>query len=447
MMNKFRGWGTVFSFTFKQTIDAIGFKIGTALVSLILIAFIVVINIVAANEGEKDGDKEVTLSPIETVYVQDNSGIMETAYKEYIAASSPEVFGHIQFENVGEGSRNDIIVKAAGTSNAIAVFIEIKDAGYEIEAVIPAESKVTTKEAKSLLDQMTTAFETNKLLQSGISPEQLSMALNPVVTSHSIIGESSNELVYVIKLIAPMIFSLLLYIMLILYGQIISKSVSAEKTSKLMETLLTAIHPYALITGKILGVVASALLQFGIWVVALLIGLYGGNAISQQLFPGYENSIVVIINFFQDNFSETALSIPSFIVAMIVMLVGFLFYCVIAGLAGCLVSKPEEVASTQAIFQIPIVISFLITYLAPLYNKDSITAIARYVPFTAPFGVPTDLITGTIGIGEGIISLIILLVFSLIVTMLSARIYQGLVLYTGQKVNFKLIGNILKTNK
>lgn len=444
MKNNFRGWGSVFGFTFKQAVGALGFKVGTAIVSFLLIAAIITINLIVANESQ---DKGVKVSPIEIVLLQDNSGLVQTAYGDFIKASSPEAFGHIQFQEAGEGSRNEIILKAADLSNAIAVFIEVKEEGFEMEAVIPSESEIKTKQANALLKEMITAFETNKLMQSGISADQLTMALSPVVTTLSDIGEDTNGFVYFIKLIAPMIFGVLLYIMLILYGQIISKSVSTEKTSKLMETLLTSIHPYALISGKILGIAASAIVQFSIWIGALAIGLFGGNAITQRIFPEYENSVISIINFLKENIGETALSLPSVLLALVFLFVGFLFYCVIAGLAGCLVSKPEEVASTQAIFQLPIIISFLICYMAPLYKKEGIITIARYVPFTSPFSVPVDLITGTIGMGEGIISLAILCVFSLIVIMLSARIYRGLALYTGQKVSLKLIGNIIKANK
>ncbi len=444
MKNKFKGWGSVFSFTFKQSVNGTGYKIGTAIVSILLIVGIIAVNLIVANVSKEKSNK---VSPVETVYVQDSSGLVPTDYANYMMTKSPEVFGQIQFEEAGSGLRNDIILKAAAVDNAIAVFVQASDSGYDMEAVIPANSELKTKHVNALIKEMITAFETNKLMQSGISPDQLNIALNPVVTTLSDIGESTNEMVFLIKIFAPMLFGVILYIMLILYGQIISKSVSAEKTSKLMETLLTSIHPYALISGKILGIATSAIMQFVIWIVSLIIGLYGGNAITQSIYPEYKNSVVAIIDFLRDNIGEAALSPPSVTLAVIFLLVGFLFYCVIAGFAGCLVSKPEEVASTQAIFQLPVIISWLVCYLAPLYNKHTLLAVARFIPFTSPFSIPVDLITGTIGLGQGIVSLLILSGFSLLVIMLSARIYKGLVLYTGQKVTFKTIGNVIKSNK
>ena len=88
--------------------------------------------------------------------------------------------------------------------------------------------------------------------------------------------------------------------------------------------------------------------------------------------------------------------------------------------------------------------SWLICYFSTLMEKEGILMIARNIPFTIPFCVPVDLLTGAIGIVQGLISTIILLVFSTLVIMVSGRIYKGIVLYTGQKLTFKNILGILK---
>ena len=113
-------------------------------------------------------------------------------------------------------------------------------------------------------------------------------------------------------------------------------------------------------------------------------------------------------------------------------------------MAGSMVSRPEEAAGVQSIFQLPIVFSWLICYFGTLLEKESLLVVARNIPFTIPFCVPVDLLTGAIGIGQGILSTVILLVFSVLVIMLSGRIYKGLVLYNGQKVTLKNVMGILR---
>jgi ABC-type Na+ efflux pump permease subunit len=292
---------------------------------------------------------------------------------------------------------------------------------------------------------MTLSFESNKIMQANLSEEELNAIFTPVTAAYSEFGESSNMVAMVIKVIAPMIFSFIMYFMLIFYGQIVSKSVSTEKTSKLMETLLTSIHPYAMIVGKVLSVTAVAILQFTTWILAAIAGLYVGDAIAHQIYPGYENSVITFINFIKDNIGETGMTLPAVLLAILVFAIGFMFYCVLAALTGSMVSKPEDVASTQGLFQLPIIISWLLSYLAPLAGNYKLISVIRYIPFTAPFCVPADIITGTIGLGQGLLSLLILSAFSFIIIVLSAKIYKGLVLYTGQKANMKQFVNILKS--
>lgn len=445
MKNNFRGWNTVFGFTFRQLTKGPGFKFVTALVALLILGASVLINVIAAKPEQSNMPER---SPIEKVLVLDNSGLQPTDYKEMNPFFSQEQYAHIVFETITGQTREDVIKTAASDSTVtIAAIINTTDTGYDIEIVIPDGSVISKSQAEILIEPMSTAFETNKLLQSGLTEEQLAAALKPVITSFADIGEDTNEITFVIKMVAPMIFGLMLYMMLIFHGQAISKSVSTEKTSKLVETLLTSVHPYALITGKVLAVSAMAILQFVTWLVAIFAGLYLGNTVAHSIYPGYESSVISVINFLKDNIGETAFTLPAVILTIVAFCIGFLFYCVIAGLTGCLVSKPEEAASTQAIFQFPVIISWLITYLSPMLGNETVTVVTRYIPFTAPFCIPVDILTGTIGLGEGIITTLLLLLFTLIVIMLSGRIYKGLILYNGQKVSLRMIGNVIKANK
>ncbi|HKL78957.1 MAG TPA: ABC transporter permease [Mobilitalea sp.] len=445
MKNKFRGWNTVFNFTFRQATKGVGFKLVTALVTIFILGTILLINILVA---KPDKVKEVEVSPIEAVYVLDHSGLAPTDYKLMNPELSGIQFQQTEFVVASAQTKIDVLKEASvNSSETIAVIISAKDGGYELEAVIPAESTISKKEADRLLDMMLISFESSKLMQSGLSVEQLSTILMPVVTSYTDIGEDTSGITFAIKMIAPMLFGLMLYLMLLLYGQSISKSVSTEKTSKLMETLLTSIHPYALITGKVLATTSMALIQFLTWIVAIVVGLYGGNAVAHAIYPEYENTVVTVIDFIKDNIGETAMTLPALLLAILIFAIGFLFYCFIAGLAGSMVSKPEDVAATQSIFVFPVIISWLVCYLSPIMGNEGVMKVARLIPFTIPFSVPVDLITGTIGIGQGLISLAVLTVFSFLVIMLSGRLYKGLVLYTGQKFSFNMLGHILKADK
>ena len=440
MNNKFRGWLTVFKFTFRQSTKGLGFKLVTGLVSLVIIAVIILVNVLSAKP-----DDELKPLVIKSVFVLDNSGLAPFNFKELNPQLSEERYKDIEFINVIGKSREETIKEASRYSQqAMAVIITSDDLGFNIEAVVPDGSIIPENQASELIPLIQTAFETSKLLQSGIPANQLEILLKPIVPSYSNIGENTSIVAEVIKLVIPMIFGMMLYFMLLLYGQNICKSIATEKTSKLMETLLTSIHPYALITGKVLAITSMAVLQFVSWIIAAFIGLYGGNAVAHAIYPEYENTAITLINWLKDNIGETAMTVPAVIMAIIIFCISFLFYCVLAGLAGSMVSKPEEAANTQGLFVFPIVISWLISFITSASGNEGVLRVLRIVPFTITFNVPVELITGTIGLGQGLLSLLSLLVFSLLVIMLSARLYKGLVLYNGQKLSLKTLGKIIK---
>ncbi|NLZ49663.1 MAG: ABC transporter permease [Clostridiales bacterium] len=443
MNKKFRGWKSVFSFTFKQSIKGKGFKITTFLVALLIFGGLILANVLMAKPDKKDS---VESSPIKNVYVLDNSGLQATNYKDLISQLNGKQFEHIEFANVEDKSVEEVTNLAkSNSSECIAVIISAKGSDYEMKAIIPDNSTIEKDQAEDLLEIMSSAFQTNKLMQVGLSERQLASALKPSVIAFSNVGENANEVIKLVKILVPMLFSFILYMMLVLYGQNVCRSVSTEKTSKLMDTLLTSVHPYALITGKVLASVAVALGQFAIWVLSAIAGLFAGNAIAKQFYPDFENIAISIINFLRDNIGESALTAPAIVMAIFILCLGFLFYCVVAGLAGSTVSKPEEAANSQGYFNIIIVISWLASYFAPTTDNKALINAVRYIPLTSPFSVPVDLIIGNIGFVQGTISIAILLVFSLLVIMLSAKIFKGLVLYNGQKLNFKVIVNILKS--
>ena len=444
MKNSFRGWTAVYAFTLRQSIKGTGIKIVTALVTLLILAGFILMNIFVA---KPDKDSNLTPSPIKMVYVLDNSGLLATNYKDLISQLGGKAFEQTQYKNITGTSKEEVVKAAAlDSKETIAVIITMKDKAYELNAIIPKDSKISKNQAKALITLMSSAFQSNKLIQTGLSQKQLEAVLKPPVVSSSQIGESTSKIAKVIKIIAPMVFSFMLYFMLLLHGENISKSVSTEKTSKLMEVILTSVHPYAMITGKVLAITTISLAQFITWIVAAIGGLYGGNYIAHGIYQSYENSAITIINFLKDNIGETAFSVPSVLLAVIFFCVGFLFYCIIAAVAGSMVSKPADVASTKAVFQLPVIFSWLLCYFAPIAQKPLLSKAVRYIPFTSPFSVPADLITGSVGLLQGLISLALLMIFSLLTIILAARIYKGLVLYNGQKVNLKIIGNILKNN-
>jgi ABC-type Na+ efflux pump permease subunit len=146
----------------------------------------------------------------------------------------------------------------------------------------------------------------------------------------------------------------------------------------------------------------------------------------------------------KENTKASAFSVPAISLALLAMCLGFLFYCVLAGMVGAVLYKAEDVSNGMAIFQLPVMASFFMAYFIPLQTKGSIVSFIRYFPFTAPFSVPADLVIGNMGIAQGGISLVILSITTLLLIMLTGKLYKGLILFNGNKLSAKNIIQLLK---
>jgi ABC-type Na+ efflux pump permease subunit len=237
-----------------------------------------------------------------------------------------------------------------------------------------------------------------------------------------------------------MILGLVLYMMILLHGQTICKEVSVEKTSKLMETMLVSVSPNALILGKTLALTALALGQFFCWVASAIVGLFAGSIVGKAVYgDDFSNKLTMVLDFLRQYIGGSALTPPAIIMSIVVFCFGIFIYFALAAVGGSFVSKPEETASANSAFIFPLIIFWMITYFASLSNSQGVLRICRYVPFTAPFCVPVDLLTGNLGLLGGLIVCFEVTIVALLIIAIAARIYRGLMLHTGQKLSLKTI--------
>ncbi len=445
-MKNFRGWKSVFSFNYKQNAGSKPYLVVTILVAVLLMAAAILISVISAKPEEEE-DQEEVFCTVETAYILDLVGLGELKFEERIPELSEGFFSELSLVQVSDMTKEELQNMTAKEESglAVGVIIEKVENNIEVTAVVPSTStELSLMDGQEVADLVAAVVEQARYAQNGLSELQISQINKQVVISVSDAGGETNVVVYLVQYLAPAVFGLILYFLLLLYGQTINQSVSVEKTSKLVETLLTSLHPYALLTGKVFAIVATAMQQFFIWVASLLIGIFAGGKVAGAMYPGAKSGLSVAVEFMRANIGESAFSPVAVVLALVTFCFGFLFYCVLSGMAGSMVNRPEEAANTQSIFTLPIVISWLVCYFGTLMEKESLLVVARNIPFTIPFCVPVDLLTGAIGIGQGIISTVILLVFSLLIIMLSGRIYKGLVLYTGQKVTLKNVVGILR---
>ena len=230
----------------------------------------------------------------------------------------------------------------------------------------------------------------------------------------------------------PYLNIMLIYFLVLFYGNTVANQVILEKTSKLMDTFLISVKPKAMVMGKVLAAWCTSLLQLGLWIAALVGGCSLGSFLARSIHP---NSTMGILRFF--SFLGTVMHFYSplrILIALLIIAGGFLLYCSLAGLAGSFVSKPEELASSMQIFQLVLVASYLVVLLTSLRNISSAPqGIAWYdfVPFTAMMVTPVRLLMGVIPVWAGAACLGITVILAVLVTYLAGKVYSLMSLYKG----------------
>jgi ABC-2 type transport system permease protein len=246
----------------------------------------------------------------------------------------------------------------------------------------------------------------------------------------------------------------LIYITLLIYGTMVMRGVTEEKTNRIAEVVISSVKPFQLMIGKIVGIGAVGLTQFLIWII--LIGslmtaatiflpaetIQQAQESSQQMPGGSAQTASAMngINAFTRTMSEANwfLIIGCF---LFYFLFGYLFYASLFAAVGSTVNEDaNDAQSLQFPITMPIIVSIMIMMNAITNPSGSLATWASMIPFFSPvvmmaripFGVP-----GTVPYWQLIVSMLLLVAGFLLTTWVSAKIYRTGILMYGKKASWK----------
>ena len=110
----------------------------------------------------------------------------------------------------------------------------------------------------------------------------------------------------------------------------------------------------------------------------------------------------------------------------------------LAGLVASFASKAEELAQVMAYYQIIMIAGFFAAYMLPLQEKDWINTILRIVPVTSAFILPGDILVGNITVLQGVLYVAILLAATMLVVVITGKVYKNQLFYKGKSVAERL---------
>ena len=305
--------------------------------------------------------------------------------------------------------------------------------------------------------------ENQRFVASGMDRATLEkMKANVSLTAINLSAEGEKDNNAIVTSIAGVAGAVIIYFFIFMYGVQIMRGVIEEKTSRIIEVVISSVKPFQLMMGKVIGIAAVGLTQFLLWVVLSMVVVTGVQAAfgvkaaptpMEQLAAGRAAATGEEVDeeqadAAQDNGaaevigeSMTALSnlnIPLIIGSFLFyFLGGYLLYGSLFGAIGAAVDNETDTQQFMFPITIPLIISFIMSYTLVLKNPDGPVAFwMSIIPFTSPivmmvrvpFGVPA---------WELLLSMALLVLGFIFTTWIASRIYRIGILMYGKKINYK----------
>ena len=307
----------------------------------------------------------------------------------------------------------------------------------------------------SLVNELTGALEKTlfqyNLTQKGIDKAEIDSARTKITLQmENFTGEKTSEFDNVMKIAIGGVAGYLIFMFIIIYGNMIMRSVIEEKTNRIVEIIISSVKPFQLMLGKIIGTSLAGLTQFAIWLViggvlfALAPSLFQVDTptatqamAATESYSEISNIIAALYHF---PFLETSGVFLLFFVG------GYLLYSSLYAMVGAMVDNETD---TQQ-FLMPILIPLMLAFYVGMFSvieepHGTISVVFSYIPLTSPVVMLMRIPFG-VAWWEVLISLLLLYITFFLVIKIASKIYRIGILMYGKKPTYKEVWKWLKMN-
>jgi ABC-2 type transport system permease protein len=409
------------------------FVVMTFLSPLIMIGLIAVV----AYLSQLNKDKQRSISVLdESGYLTDLFQNTETTSYNYLANIDLETAIALVKEREDYGLLH--IGDALSSDNTPVHFKFYSKDSPSITVISSLESKIERR-----LREM-------KLQADGVSLEQIQSSKTQInIGQESFEGEKSSKIDNIVKLAFGGMAGYLLFMFIIIYGNMIMRSVIEEKTSRIIEIIISSVKPVQLMLGKIIGTSLAGVTQFVIWillggVLIIVVTAIFGIDVSQLQTPQQdmvrqsiqsqdaqmiaENLLIAIGN----------LPIANLIVAFVFFFLGgYLLYSSLYAAIGAAVDNETDTQQFMLPIIMPLILAVYVGFFTVIEDPHgTVSTVFSFIPFTSPvvmlmripFGVP---------LWQQGLSLLLLIATFMFAVWLGAKIYRVGILMYGKKPSYK----------
>lgn len=215
------------------------------------------------------------------------------------------------------------------------------------------------------------------------------------------------------------ILIMVLYFLLIFYGQMIATSVTSEKSNRAIEILVTSVDSNSLIFGKVFAGAIAGLIQC----VLILGSAVGAYQFFRESWGGMLDDVLQI-------------PVPVWVTFAVFGMMGYLLYAFCFGMLGALVSKTEDISKASMPVTMIYLVSFFIAIFGMNDSNSMLMRVASFVPFTSNNGMLIRVAMGSVETWEIIISGILLAATCIAAGFLAAKIFRFGTLMYGNPIKF-----------
>ncbi len=401
---------TVISFTIKDMVKRKSFIISNIIILLIIV---IGFNVPKFLSGIKSENAKVTVLDNENIF--DNK--LDNLHEQFL-----ELGYDVEVDK--ESSKEEVQEKVKNKEVSSAIILTENDNGLYFEYLVDGMGLNTTVPTE-VISAIQLTYQNMQLAKLGIPEENLptlNTESNISVTSLSSDESSSNVFVM-------MMLSIVLFYAIYFYAYQVSSAITIEKTSRIIETLVTSTSPKIIVLGKTIGIGLVGIMQT---LILILVAVISANTF---LPPETAKAI----------FEMMKLSPQMIGIIVVYYLLGYSLYALLYALTGSTVSKPEEIQSANGPVAILAVIGFYLSYFTMMNPTSNLNEIAALVPISSPFCMPFRVMMGLSSTNEVILSIAILLVTIFIVANISIKIYSSAILNYGERISLKKMFGMYKS--
>ena len=392
---------TVIKFTMKDMVKRKSFIVSTIIFLVMIVVGFNIPQILKKIKGEDIGSK--------LIIVDENNvfeGSLETL-KDIDTRHNIEI-AEIRYEEIKEKIEDGDIESA--------IIIEKQDENIKVRYIVKNTTMLDGM-PEDLISAINTLYSNLQISKLGLTEEQLkSITPNFEFSLEQTEEEKANGNIF-----AMMLLSIVLFYAIYFCAYQVSSSITTEKTSKIIETLVTSTTPRTIVLGKTIGIGVVGLLQ--------MILLVGTALISAKVFlePGILENIIDI----------STITPYLGMVTILYFILGYLTYALLYALTGSTVSKPEDIQSASGPVAMLAVIGFYLSYFTMMNPTSQLNVFASIFPISSPFCMPFRVMMGLANTTDVLISIVVLIITILVIAKVTIKIYSNAILNYGTKMGIK----------